>query len=230
MNRRTYALVSPINQSVQQGYNLDGTVAWVYDGKNTQLTGYLYDLLGRPTYVVYPDNSSGHWDCEHWAYDDVGQVLSYVNRASNTQTYSQPDSRGRYQRYDWNDGVTSPQAMFYNAKGWITVLGNNFGNLSYTYNDAGEVLTETQNVGYQNARTVGYHYNDDGLVDILTYPNGAQMVYTYNARHPLVAAQRDVEQADRGRADALRQLHLQPRRHPAVAGARQWHRRQLRRL
>jgi len=92
------------------------------------------------------------------------------------------DNRNRETLCDWSDG-TPDVTKGYDAVGRITSINNANSELTYTYDDAGQLLSEAQKVmALAQTKTVAYAYSPDGLRSRLTYPDGKELTYTYTAR------------------------------------------------
>ena len=66
-------------------------------------------------------------------------------------------------------------------------LGNVFSTIIYSYDGAGQVVTESNNVsGSSGAVTTSYARFPDGMPSLVTYPNGFGLRRDYTARGQLV--------------------------------------------
>ena len=88
---------------------------------------------------------------------------------------------------DWSD-ATPDVAATYDDAGRVLTLGNGVSTLSYSYNDANELMSETQDIQSPvdlPAKTVAYTYDADGNRAGMTYPDGFAVGYGYNERNLL---------------------------------------------
>ena len=140
---------------------------------------FTYDVWGHKTAMIYPDGSH-----ENWTYDAAGNVLTYTTRAGQVKT-STYDNLNRLTAIDWSDS-TPDVTMTYDAVGRLLTMNNGVSALSYAYNDANQLTSETQNIaGAAGPAVVGYSYNADGTRASLTYPDGHVVSYAYTSRNQL---------------------------------------------
>lgn len=138
-----------------------------------------YDSRNRKTAMIYPDGSH-----ENWTYDAAGNVLTYTTRFGQVKT-STYDNRNRLTSIDWSDS-TPDVTMTYDVLGRLLTMNNGVSALSYTYNDANQLTSETQNItGGSGPAVVGYSYNADGTRASLAYPDGHVISYGYTPRNQL---------------------------------------------
>jgi YD repeat-containing protein len=140
---------------------------------------FTYESRNRKTAMIYPDGSH-----ENWTYDAAGNVATYTTRAGQAKT-STYDNLNRLTAIDWSDS-TPDVTMTYDAVGRLLTMDNSVSALSYTYNDANQLTSETQNItGAAGPAVVGYTYNADGTRASLTYPDGHVATYGYTSRNQL---------------------------------------------
>ncbi len=177
-NRRTQT-TDPLGQVTKFGYDAAGNLAVLTDARNN-LYGFTYDLRNRKTRLSYPDGSH-----EDWGYDAVGNAATYTTRAGQARSLTY-NVRNRVTDAVWNDGSTPEVTTSYDAAGRVLTLNNSNSALSYAYDDAGELSSETQNpVGGPGTKTVAYTYDADGNRAQLTNPDGTQVTYAYTTRNQL---------------------------------------------
>jgi RHS repeat-associated protein len=149
-----------------------------------------YDQEDRQTTMIYPDTSF-----ESWSYDDAGNMVQYRARNGVTMNCTL-DNRNRDTFCDWSDATTDT-AKTYDAVGRVTGLDNGVSNLTYTYDVAGQLVTETQNPSAvaggvdPGSWTVAYTYDADGARQSVTYPSGPVVNYTYTGRKQLATISAD---------------------------------------
>jgi YD repeat-containing protein len=114
---------------------------------------FTYDSRNRKTAMIYPDGSH-----ENWTYDAAGNVATYTTRAGQVKT-STYDNLNRLTAIDWSDS-TPDMTMTYDAVGRLLTMNNGVSALSYAYNDANQLTSETQNItGAVGPAVVGYSCN-----------------------------------------------------------------------
>lgn len=131
---------------------------------NTTTLGY--NALGLKTSSSDPD--MGNWI---YSYNSLGELLSQTDAKNQTVSYTY-DGLGRSLSRTEPEGTTS----------WTwgdSAANNNIGQLlsvsspggyseSYTYDSIGRPNTVSYNL--DTSYTVGFNYNNQGLLDTLTYP------------------------------------------------------------
>lgn len=138
-----------------------------------------YDLLHRKLTATYPDTS-----VEYFTWDEVGNLHTYTTRAGQVMTCTY-DDRNRQTLCDWNDSTPDVSREYDDASRLLT-LANGVSKLTYSYDDANQRLSETQNIdGSAGAKSVTYDYNLDALLAKLTYPSGLVVNYGYTARNQI---------------------------------------------
>jgi RHS repeat-associated protein len=144
-------------------------------------TVFQYDLRGKRTRKNYHNGSH-----EDWTYDEVGQVQTYTTAGGQVATITR-DGRNRPTLIDWSDATPDVSATYDGASRLLT-LNNANSALTYTYDAAGQVLSETQDLQSPvdlPAKTISYSYDVDGNRSGLTYPSGTALSYTYTERSQL---------------------------------------------
>ena len=140
-----------------------------------------YDPLKRKVSLLYPDNSH-----ENYGYDFVGNLTTYRNRAGNVRT-SIYDERDREVETSWNDAITSSVSKSYDSAGRLLTLINDSSCLSYTYDDASHLASETQQNLKEAPMSVLYTYDADGRRQSMADPSGSGQAYEYTGRGQLKA-------------------------------------------
>ncbi len=71
-----------------------------------------------------------------------------------------------------------------NSKGYLTKeTVNNSGvvvTTKYKYNKRGQLTVKTSKIGKKPEQSISYEYNDDGKLNIITYPNGTKIYNKYD--------------------------------------------------
>lgn len=170
------------NQTTSYQYDFSGNMIRMTDAKGNSYQN-TFDLLNRKTAMIYPDNSR-----EIYGFDSVGNNVSYTPRAGQVRTCSY-DNRNRQLTCDWSDSTPDVSRTF-DALGRLLTSNNSVSAISYTYNAANEMLTETTVVGGQS-RTLTYAYTIDGNRASVTYPGGNVVTYDYTNRNQVAAIYED---------------------------------------
>ena len=135
----------------------------------------VFDAMERLTAMLYPGGSQ-----EQYRYDTVGNPVGYTTRAGQVRT-SVFDSRDRETQTLWSDDTPSITRTF-DAAGRVLSEDNGAVALTFTYNPANQILSETTQLTGQPARTVGYAYDAGGRLAATTYPEGNVVTQTYTPR------------------------------------------------
>jgi RHS repeat-associated protein len=162
---RPHRITNPQGEVTVIDYDRGGNVQKLTDPRLKEYE-YTYDFMDRKQSMKYPDLST-----EQFTWDQVGNLLTYTTRAGQVCTYSY-DNRNRKIGSSWSDGTPSISRT-YDAASRVKTMSSSVSALSYTYDEANELLSETQAVaGGGSAKQVSYTYTLDGLRDRLTYPSG----------------------------------------------------------
>ncbi|MBE7173357.1 MAG: RHS repeat protein [Williamsia sp.] len=177
MNRLVQT-IDPKAQVTRMKYDDEGNLVKLTD-PNDHVYKYDYDLLNRKTSRSYPGGTF-----ERYTYDPAGNLASYTNRAGDVRTYTY-DNRNRETRAEWSDNTPAIYKSYDPASRLLGMLST-VSQLTYTYNNANEPTSETQNIaGSPSPRTIRYTYNEDGLKSSLVYPDGNTVRYNYSGRNQL---------------------------------------------
>jgi RHS repeat-associated protein len=149
-------------------------------GTENQVTTFSYDLTGRPTSTLFPDGSD-----EVTTYE-FGQLKTFQTRKDATKTINY-DARGRETSHTWSDSTPGITRTWDDANR-LTSLANSNSTIAYTYDKAGQVLTESNTVAGAGGAAVltSYRYGD-GAAATLLYPNGFRLRRDYTSRGQLSA-------------------------------------------
>jgi RHS repeat-associated protein len=169
----------PAGHVTQMTYDNADNLLTLRDARNN-LYAFAYDLLNRKLSLTYPDNSH-----ENFGYDAVGNVATNTTRAGQVKT-STYDNRNRETGFVWNDSLTPSVTKTYDAAGRTVTMNSSISSLSYSYDGANQLLSETQNVsGGPAPKTVAYSYDANGNRLTLGYPGGNSVSYGYTGRNRL---------------------------------------------
>ncbi|QMU30142.1 RHS repeat protein [Adhaeribacter radiodurans] len=182
LNRVT-STTDPKGQLTKMTYDAEGNMLTLTDPKNNTYN-FTYDKLNRQTRMTYPDGTS-----ERYTYDALGNLIKYTTMAGQVRSYTY-DSRNREIASIWtspyNGEITPAITRTYDKAGRLLSESSSVSTLTYTYNEANERISETQQVaGAGSAKKVSYTYNQDGLLKTITYPEGAEVGYAYTGRNQI---------------------------------------------
>jgi len=178
MNRLTKK-TDALSQVTQFTYNGGDKLLTLKDARNNTYT-WQYDKRNLPTRLTYPGGSY-----EQWAYDGARNLATYRTRAAEVLTVTS-DSRNRDTLLDWSGSTTPDVSKTYDNVGRVLTIDNANSEVTFTYDDAGQLLAEEQKVLAPGlTKTVSYTYNTDGLRSSLTYPDTKAFSYTYTQRNQL---------------------------------------------
>jgi RHS repeat-associated protein len=163
-------------------YGSDGEKLSVYDADGpTHVTDYSYDAFNRLSSTIYPDLT--HEDA---SYDADGNILTRVNRAGQTLTYTY-DALDRMATKVMpliagvNPQVTTSWTYLLNDL-LSTLTDSNGDALGYLYDTAGRPASATTTIpGISSPLTTSYQLDANGNRTRLTWPDGYYVTYTYDA-------------------------------------------------
>jgi RHS repeat-associated protein len=173
----------------------NGPVGFLHTMKDPHLVGtsekyeYLYDSMGRKTWVIYPHDSSNPpvQTVEYFGYDDAGRLQTYFNRNGKTQTFHY-DALNRVKWFEWTDGAAPRVDFGYDAASRLTSINNANANIIRQYYNDNLLYKETEQILLTGGRskTVTYTYDADGNRGSTQYPDGNyNFAYTYTGRNQL---------------------------------------------
>jgi RHS repeat-associated protein len=186
--------------SVATCYSYDALANLTSVVQGGQTRSYTYDALSRITqetpaesgtsYASYTSSSgslcSGDPNAPCSVTDARGITTTNTYDALNrltSKTYSNHDPSVTY----YYDQTSFNCLTITNGKGRRTGMTDGSGMTAWSYDAAGDVLTEQRTIG-NVTETTSYTYNLDGSVASITYPSDRTVVYTYsNAERPLSA-------------------------------------------
>jgi len=171
---RVVQTTDPKGQTTAMTYDASGNPSTMTDPKGS-VYAWSYDLLDRPTAMVYPGGAS-----EQYGYDAVSNLTRYTTRAGQVRT-SVFNTRNQEIQTNWGTGAPDIARTF-DALGRVLTEDNGVAQLSYTYDVANQITSETTTVTGQSARTVAYSYDADGRRATATYPGGNAVSYSYTPR------------------------------------------------
>ena len=178
MNRLT-STTDPKSQTTTFAYDGADNLTSLTDARTNAYT-FTYDLLNRKTRMTYPGGSH-----EDWTYDAVGNMATYTTRAGQVKTCTY-DARNRDTLCNWSD-TTPDVSKTYDAAGRLTELNSSVSAITYAYDNANQLVSETSSIQNQASRIVSYTYDADGKRETTTYPDGTALGYGYTERNQLAS-------------------------------------------
>jgi len=116
-------------------------------GTEDQVTTFAYDPMGRPQNIIFPDGTN---EFKHYLY---GQVDLFKTRKNQIKRVFY-DTRGREAYHTW-DGNTAPRIdREWDNASRMTRISNVFSTIDFTYDAAGQLQTETNNVSGSAERSL----------------------------------------------------------------------------
>ncbi len=171
------------------------TTLYTWDG-NGALTGitdalsnirsFTYDMLGRRTQATdLRASGDGTYGTYTYTYDPAGNMKSKVTPVGSTINYTY-DALNRLKTEDYTGQAGTETTYTYDActlgAGKLCVASSTASVVGYAYTPAGLVKTATTTVlGTPTVFTTSSTYDRQGNQTTLTYPDGMEVKYTYNA-------------------------------------------------
>lgn len=154
-------------------YDEQGNLTSVTDPRPLQ-TRYTYNGFGQVTSIISPDTGT-----TIYAYDSAGRLLNETNAAGIIIQYSW-DVLGRKTSRSSNGYVetfTYDEGAF--GKGRLTRFNDDTGKTTYSYNAAGEIVQQVNNI-YGGLHTTSWSYDTAGRRTSMSYPTGVVINYQYD--------------------------------------------------
>jgi RHS repeat-associated protein len=170
---RVTGVTDPGSLATSQSFSTNGAVSG-FTNAGGGTTTFTTDVGGRITAVTTPGSK-----VTAYAYNSRGLLYTITDPASQTTTLSY-DTAGRV------SGVVDPvgtAAITRDAAGRQLTLTENGKTLTRTYDLMGRVTSYTDGDG----NTIGYTYNNVGLLSTLTYPGSKVVTYGYDAANRMTS-------------------------------------------
>jgi len=163
-------------------------------GTEDQQTVFSYDLMGKPTQVLFPLPDGSHEDTTY----EFGQIKTWRTRKGQTKTIVY-DARGREQSNSWDDpsggcdpaadtGVTPCISRSWDDANRLASITNKWSSIDFAYDAAGQMIWEGDEIAGSGGRTqTNYYRYPNGAVAHLHYPGGAFIRNDYTSRGQLAA-------------------------------------------
>lgn len=157
-------------------YDRVGNLLQIKDALN-QITSYTYDSLNRPTRIDFPDATH-----ETRSYDKVGNLVSRTTQNNTVLQYAY-DQINRLTKISYPDGSTV--SYTYDKDSNRLRMVDSASTTDYTYDPRSRLLSETRTIDGQ-AYALSYLYDAASNLIRLTYPDGYQVNYVYDALNRIV--------------------------------------------
>ena len=149
-------------------------LARIIDSRGITTVEYGYDALHRP---VSETNAIGKtWA---WTYDDADRVRSSTDPKGQEITYTYDEAGRLTSKVLPGDGDTETVSYDYDGDDKLVRIADGDSDLSFAYNDAGQLESYTSATAGQPALTLSYTHNLDGTVASMTDPTG-ETAFVYN--------------------------------------------------
>ena len=167
--------IQPDDIHTLHGYDAQDNLDSVTDD-NGNTTTYVLDDMGRIYQEISPDTGTTTYE-----HDPAGNVVAKTDARTIRITY-QYDALNRLTFIDFPSPEETDIDYTYdtcsNGKGRLCRVVDQAGTTDYTYSAKGELLQEDNLILGVNY-TTGYQYDDNGNLEVLTYPSGRTVRYVY---------------------------------------------------
>jgi RHS repeat-associated protein len=149
----------------------------------SNIRNFTYDGLGRRKTAedlhASADSYFGTWT---YTYDDAGNITTRLSPESETTNFTYDDTN-RVLTEDYTGDAGTEVSYAYdscpNGKGYLCSATTTDAVTSFEYNALGLVEDETRTIDSTSYITT-YDYDRQGNITTMTYPDNAQVKYTYN--------------------------------------------------
>ncbi len=170
--------------TTQYIYNLLGNLTKITDA-SSNIRNFTYDALGRRLTAedLHDANDTTYYGTWNYTYDDAGNTTRVVDPESQTIDYTYDDiGRVLTEDYTADSGTEGTYGYDWCAEGEgkLCSATTTDGTVSeYAYNALGLTDSETKTIA-SSTYTTQYNYDRQGNITLLTYPDDAEVKYTYN--------------------------------------------------
>ena len=156
------------------GYDSQDNLASVLDAKGNT-TSFVYDDKGRVYQELSPNSGTTTYQ-----YDPAGNVIAKTDARSITVSYSY-DAFNRLTLIDFptDTDIVYTYDTCTNGKGRLCRVVDQSGTTDYSYSPKGELVQEDRLILGRNY-TTGYQFDGNGNLEVLTYPSGRIVNYSYD--------------------------------------------------
>lgn len=163
-----------LNAKTQFEYDANGNLTKAIDA-NGNATTYAYDALNQNTAITFANGLS-----LQYTYDELGRVIVSKDRAGREFKYAY-NPLGNLLTKTYPDGTTDRYT--YDGISRMLSAVNKDATVTFTYDRAGRLLSESLRVGSGSAAAItSYSYDVAAGKRTLTYPSGMKVVEQLNAR------------------------------------------------
>ena len=143
-----------------------------------QTRTFVHDWLGRKARETHPESGTTTYE-----YDAASRLVSRRDARGVTTTYTY-DVIDRLLSISYSGGEATPSVAYtYDQNGHTglrTGMQDGVGSVGYTYNAAGQILSEQRTFnGITGSYTASYLYDAEGRPTKVTYPSGRVVNYSY---------------------------------------------------
>lgn len=180
------------NEKLTETDALGATTKFEYDGNGNLVkatdakgnaTAYTYDMLDRNTAITFADGLS-----MQYAYDELGRITTSKDRAGRETRYAY-DALGNLLSRTYADGTSDRYT--YDAMSQMLTAVNKDATVSFTYDKAGRILSETLAPQGGSQGTTAYSYDLAANKRTITYPHGMRVEQRLNARSLIASILQD---------------------------------------
>ncbi|MBU7038791.1 MAG: hypothetical protein HXS52_12740 [Theionarchaea archaeon] len=168
-------------------YNKIGQITSLTDAENHVISCFYESLFG-PTRQTFSDGTS-----QEYVYDSSGSLISTKDRGGNQVQFNY-DAIGRLAQLQYHDG--SIVSFFYDLNSNVVKVVDNCPNpgdhTEYKYDAWNRVVEETRHISSQEY-TIMAEYSVISQLEKLTYPDGMQILYSYDDLGELTEIRRYVD-------------------------------------
>lgn len=197
--RRLSRLTDAESNATQYGYDALSRLTGVTDALNGQ-TRYEYDPLGYMTSYIDASNHRTRFDVDllgrttretdplthawNYTYDGVGNKLTRLDANLNLTRYTY-DARNRLINTAYPSG---PNVGYtYDPNGNLTALADKSGSAQYRYDPLDRLTESLRTAGILSGKRLTNQYDVVGNRLRVTYPDGKNIGYQYNANDWLIS-------------------------------------------
>ena len=197
-NHNLISTTNALNHSIQNTYDAlfrltaltdpaNRTITFEYDSKHHLVK--TTDAEGiKSTLTYYPNGlmqtkTDGRGTPSSLTYDNIGNPLTTQTGNHPLLTY-QYDAAGRIARL--TDNVGTSTHFSYDKRDLPGSTVDGLGRMtSSTYDDAGQLIARTD----RNNQTTTYSYTPSGSIEKINYPDGSQVLFSYDLQDRLTSMQ-----------------------------------------
>ncbi|MCM1499074.1 MAG: PKD domain-containing protein [Clostridium sp.] len=202
-----------VSSSTSYAYTKEGLLKKVTDGESGTVIENSYDAVGNKTKEVEKDKNGKKLSETLYEYDKAGNVIKQTE-VNVSPKEGEPESRITQWKYYPNGKLNyqidayGVQTTYSYDKSWRvqTVTSDTEPAITYTYDPAGRVLTETVGGGSGELMTTSYAYDIHGNVTESTDPAGKKTLYRYDGNGNLLETEDCTGRVSYSRYDALNRV------------------------